>query len=182
MKRSAVSWALAVLVSCAFLPASPTMGGGFSDGKPGVGDLAPLFSVQDIHGKSASLEEIMRSGKVIFLNFWGLRCGNCITEIGYLNQLSERYAPMGVEFLGINVDGIPADRLGKLMPKMPNVPKYRVIPDPDMTVPDLYNMAAVPLSIIIGKNRKIKYRHEDFREGDEEEMERELEKVIGEGN
>ena len=147
-------------------------------GKPGSGDAAPLFSVEDIDGKKVALEQILKSGNAVLLNFWGLRCGNCIIEIGYLNPLHEKYAPAGAVFLGVNVDGAPAAMLNRLMPKMPNVPKYTVIPDPDMKIPDLYNLTGAPLSIIIGRDGKITWRHEDFKEGDEKEIERALKEAL----
>ena len=121
---------------------------------------------------------MLNSGGVVLLNFWGMRCGNCIIEIGYLNPLHEKYAPAGAVFLGVNVDGAPAAMLNRMMPKMPNVPKYPVIPDPDMKIPDLYNLTGAPLSIIIGRDGKITWRHEDFREGDEKEIERALKEAL----
>jgi peroxiredoxin len=148
------------------------------EGKPGPGEPAPFFTVEDLEGKKACLEEIIRSDKVVLLNFWGLRCGACIEEIGYLNPMYEKYRDQGVVFLGVNVDGIGADIIKKMMPKMPNVPRYTVIPDPGFTIPDLYNMMAAPLSFVIGRDGKILYRHEDFKPGDEKGLEEALQNAI----
>ena len=153
-------------------------GSAFSEGKTGTGDVAPLFSATDLQGKATSLKEILDSGKVVLLNFWGMRCGNCITEIGYLNPLNEKYAPAGAVFLGVNVDGAPAEMLNRMIPKMPNVPKYTVIPDPEMKIPDLYQLAGAPLSILIGRDGKIAWRHEYFKEGDEKEIEKVLKEAL----
>lgn len=150
-------------------------------GKPGPGDAAPPFAVADLDGKIVSLGEILKSGKAVFLNFWGLRCGSCIEEIGYLNPISDRYAGKDVVFLGVNVDGIKSDVIRNMMPKMPNSPKYTVLPDPEFIIPDLYNMSAAPLSIVIGKDGKITFRHEDFQEGDEKAIEEALRKVTAGG-
>jgi thiol-disulfide isomerase/thioredoxin len=177
MTRNAVPRFLTLVLTLLFVSVA-VQGAAFSEGKTGVGDAAPLFSTTDLKGKPTSLEEILKSGKVVLLNFWGMRCGNCITEIGYLNPLNEKYAPAGAVFLGVNVDGAPAEMLNRMMPKMPNVPKYTVIPDPDMKIPDLYRLAGAPLSILIGRDGKIAWRHEDFKEGDEKEIERALKEAL----
>ncbi len=76
------------------------------------------------------------------------------------------------------MDGAPAETLARQMPRMPSPPKYAVLPDPDMKIPDLYNLAGAPLSIVVGKDGKIAYRHEDFKEGDEKEIERALTEAL----
>jgi peroxiredoxin len=157
---------------------SAALAGEGKEGRPGAGDSAPLFSIPDLAGNAVSLEGILKSGNVVLLNFWGIRCGNCLTEIGYLNPMHERLAPQGVVFLGVNVDGAPADVLKRQIPKMPAAPKYAVIPDPEMKIPDLYNLAGAPLSIVIGKDGKIAWRHEDFQEGDEKEIEKALKEAL----
>jgi len=147
-------------------------------GKPGPGDAAPFFTVEDLGGKKVALEEILKSGKPVLLNFWGLRCGACIEEIGYLNPIYDKYSGKGVVFLGVNVDGVKADVIRTMMPKMPNSPRFTVLPDPEFKIPDLYNLAGAPLSIVIGRDGKITYRHQDFKERDEKALEEALRRVL----
>ncbi|MHB1012484.1 MAG: TlpA family protein disulfide reductase, partial [Desulfobacteria bacterium] len=154
MTKRPVSPAVVLILTLLIVPAF-LHGVACAEGKTAVGDIGPLFSTTDLTGKAVSLEEILKSGKVVLLNFWGMRCGNCINEIGHLNPLHDKYVPSGAVFLGINVDGAPAAMLNRMMPKMPNVPKYTVIPDPDMKIPDLYNLSGAPLSIIIGRDGKV---------------------------
>jgi len=178
MKHRRFATAVAGAILAFFLVSATARAEAPRNGKPGPGDPAPMFTAQDLQGRQTGIEEVLNSGGVVLLNFWGMRCGNCIIEIGYLNPLHEKYAPAGAVFLGVNVDGAPAAMLNRMMPKMPNVPKYPVIPDPDMKIPDLYNLTGAPLSIIIGRDGKITWRHEDFREGDEKEIERALKEAL----
>lgn len=178
MRRKNVAGILPVMLLFASLLPSISRATSPETGKPGPGDAAPLFAVEDLDGKVVALEEILKSGKAVFLNFWGLRCGSCIEEIGYLNPIHERYAGKAVVFLGVNVDGVKADVIRNMMPKMPNSPKFTVLPDPGFKIPDLYNMSAAPLSIVIGKDGRITFRHEDFKEGDEIAIERALMEAI----
>lgn len=146
--------------------------------KPGPGDAAPLFSTEALDGRPVSLKDLTASRKVVLLNFWGLRCSSCIDEIGYLNPMADRYGEKGVVFLGVNVDGVKADTIQKLMPGMPHSPRFVVLPDPGFKIPDLYNMTAAPLSFVIGKDGRIVFRHEDFKPGDEKDIEEALKKAI----
>lgn len=174
----------ALVAALALLSASPAVAAAMSAAtdKPGVGDPAPLFQAKDIEGSDASLDNILKSGKAVVLNFWGLRCSSCIEEIGYLNPIYEKYRQRGAVFLGVNVDGAAVDAIRTLMPKMANVPRFPVLADPAFEIPDLYNMTAAPLSFVIGKDGKILYRHEDFRPGDEKALEDALRQAISPGN
>jgi len=154
-----------------FASSSVLWAGSVTVGKPGVGDAAPLFSTDDIDGTRTVLDEALKSGKVVLLNFWGLRCSACIEEIGYLNPMYEKYKGKGVLFLGVNVDGVSSDVLKKSIPALSNIPRFPVLPDPDFKISDLYNMLATPLSFVIGRDGKIVYRHDDFKPGDEKELE-----------
>lgn len=148
------------------------------ENKPGPGDPAPTFTVYDVANERVNLEELVKSGKTVLLNFWGLRCSSCIDEIGYLNPLFEKYASQGVVFLGVNVDGVKPEVLKQQMPAMANRPKYTVLPDPEFKIPDLYNLGGAPLSFVIGKDGLVKYRHEDFQPGDEKEIEEAIRKAL----
>lgn len=168
---------LLVVVALIFC-ASTVMASSLPENKPGKGDPSPTFSIPDLKGNKVVLADILKSGKIVFLNFWGIRCSSCVEEIGYLNPLFEKYAPKGVVFLGVNVDGAKPEMIIKLMPNMQNQPKYTLIPDPQFKVPDMFNMAGAPLSFIIGKDGIIQYRHEDFKPGDEVEIEEAIKKAI----
>lgn len=165
--------ALAFLVVCSAAGATA-----LPENKPGVGDPSPEFIINDLEGNKVSVSEIVKSGKIVFLNFWGLRCSSCIEEIGYLNPLFDKYSSKGVVFVGVNVDGAKPEMIKKMMPNMPNVPKFTVIPDPEFKVPDMFNMAGAPLSLIIGKDGIVKYRHEDFKPGDEVGIEAAITKAL----
>lgn len=170
----------ALLIVVLLAAAGPAGANSVSENKPGPGDVAPLFSATDLAGAEVTLEGLVKSGKVVLLNFWGLRCSSCIEEIGYLNPLHEKYAAQGVVFLGVNVDGVKPETIRKLMPNMASVPRFTVLPDPDLKIPDMYSLMGAPLSFVIGRDGVVKYRHEDFKPGDEKELEEEIRKALAE--
>lgn len=61
---------------------------------------AATFS--DPAGKSRRLAEWR--GKILLVNFWATWCAPCREEIPLLMEVRERYAPSGVEIVGIAVD------------------------------------------------------------------------------
>ncbi len=181
MNGARITGILLAVFLMALLSFSPPLAAERTDGKPGPGDPAPPFAAADMEGRNISLDEHITSGNIVLLNFWGLRCANCIVEIGYLNPMLEKYRGEKVVFLGVNVDAASPEVIKQMMPKMANIPRYTVIPDPELKICDLYNLAGAPLSIVIGKDGRIAYRHEDFAPGDEKELEDVLQKALSAG-
>jgi peroxiredoxin len=64
-----------------------------------VGKMAPDFQLTDIEGKKWSTAQLR--GKVIVLNFWYTSCPPCNAEMPELNELTKRYDPAQVVFLGL---------------------------------------------------------------------------------
>ena len=75
-----------------------------------TGAPAPDFALPDASGKVVSLQDY--AGQVLLINFWASWCGPCREEMPLLDQLSQRYGPLGFTMLGINVeeDSSLADR------------------------------------------------------------------------
>jgi peroxiredoxin len=63
---------------------------------------APNFFLKDRNGKEARLSDY--AGKVIALNFWATWCSPCKLDIGWLNDLQQRYADRGLAVIGIAMD------------------------------------------------------------------------------
>ncbi|NIO55073.1 MAG: redoxin domain-containing protein [Deltaproteobacteria bacterium] len=142
-----------------------------------VGANAPSFSVSNADGKTVSLEMLLSEKTAVVLNFWGLRCGACIEEIPHLNALYGKYGEW-IEFLGVNVDAVDGAFLKEQMDKIGIVIEYEVIPDPEFSIADKYQLSAAPLTIVIDRNGLVRYRHENFEAGDEKKLEGVLESVL----
>ena len=57
--------------------------------RPGRGDVAPLFSLSALDGKSISIEDFR--GKPVLLHFWATWCGSCIKEMPSLSRLDKDF-------------------------------------------------------------------------------------------
>jgi thiol-disulfide isomerase/thioredoxin len=70
-------------------------------------DKAPDFVAKDLAGKEYKLSSF--AGKqVVLLNFWGLRCGACLEEMPYLEEIQKKLGPKGLVTLGVDTDGVDA--------------------------------------------------------------------------
>ncbi|MBK25690.1 MAG: hypothetical protein CME70_16955 [Halobacteriovorax sp.] len=88
--------------------------------------------------------------KTIVLNFWATWCTSCIQELPELHALKAKY-PSAL-FIGIN-----SGEKKKLIKKFLKRHKFDFehLVDPKMKVADLYGITAIPVTIVIDKNKKI---------------------------
>jgi peroxiredoxin len=121
--------------------------------KPKVRMEAPAFNLKDIEGGMEGLADY--KGKVIILNFWATWCPNCIEEMPSLQRLWEKFRVKGVEVIAVavdrKIDNVKsfAQRLGLTFP---------VLLDTDGMVRKNYEVSALPITYIIGKDGKISGR------------------------
>jgi len=117
---------------------------------------------------------------VLIVNFWGLRCQNCIEEMPFLERLNNKYGSKGLVILGVNTDGVDEKLLPKFMPQLPVKVSYPIIVDPSFALADAYQMMAAPLTIVIAKDGTIRYRHEGYEPSIESTYVDIIEKLLAE--
>jgi thiol-disulfide isomerase/thioredoxin len=66
------------------------------------GKVAPGFTLVDLDGKKVSLSDY--KGHAVLVNFWATWCGPCKVEMPWFEELSKKYAPQGLEILGLTDD------------------------------------------------------------------------------
>ncbi len=115
---------------------------------------APEFALEDLKGSKISLSDM--NGKVVFLNIWATWCGPCKREIPDFIEVYEQYKDKGLEIIGISVDEISPSRVLQF------TEKYKINYPVAMTTAkinrDYGPFRAVPVTIIIDKNGKIRHR------------------------
>ena len=127
-----------------------------------AGEVAPDFSLPDQSGRSVSLKDL--SGQVVLINFWASWCGPCREEMPLLNELQERYAPLGFTLLGINVEEDASAAKGFLTETPVGFP---ILFDADNEVSKSYDVIAMPSTVIVGRDGTIRYIHHGYEAGDE---------------
>jgi thiol-disulfide isomerase/thioredoxin len=64
--------------------------------------IAPDFELQSLDGKTVHLSDFR--GKAVLLNFWATWCQPCKIEMPWFEQLQKRYAPEGLQVIGVAMD------------------------------------------------------------------------------
>jgi thiol-disulfide isomerase/thioredoxin len=130
-----------------------------------AGDAATLaadFSLKSRSGEAVSLGAL--KGQVVLINFWATWCGPCRKEMPLLEQIQRKYAPLGFTMLGVNVE--EDTRLMETFLK--DVPvTFPILLDPANGVSKLYNVSAMPSTVIVDRKGNVRFIHQGFKPGDE---------------
>ena len=179
MKRMMFSIAaIGVLLGALATAATLTARAGEMPSKFKVGDTAPDFTLSDTGGRTVKLSSVTK-GSVVLLAFWSLRCGSCLQEVPFLEQLHKTYGGKGVTLLSVVTDGVDATATKTIMKEVGAAPSYPVLVDPDFTVSDTYTNFVVPHTLVIDRKGIVRYVHTGFEPGTEKQYEAALVKALG---
>ena len=130
---------------------------------PVPGQMAPAFTLKSLNDRNLSLHE--HRGQVVMLNFWATWCGPCRQEMPALNALYEKYRDAGFVLFGINVDADP-DNAARMASRLKVT--YPVLIDRDKKASMLYQVKAMPMTIIIDRDGKIRHVQKGYHAGYED--------------
>jgi peroxiredoxin len=122
---------------------------------PLIGQPAPIFSTVDLNETPVSLDAFLGE-KVILLDFWATWCGPCVSELPKIAAVAEKYANRGVVFLAVNV-GEDAETVRDFLDS--EELQIPIALDPEGKISDQYHAEAIPLTMLIGKDRKVQVAH-----------------------
>jgi peroxiredoxin len=136
---------------------------------------APDFTLKSRDGSNIKLSEL--KGQVVMLNFWASWCGPCRQEMPLLDQLYQRYQPMGFTLLGVNVeeDSSAANKVLKQIPV-----SFPILYDNKNRVSETYQVRAMPSTILIDRDGNVRYLHKGYQPGYEEEYQQQIRELIRE--
>jgi peroxiredoxin len=137
--------------------------------------IAPDFTLRTMSGPNLRLQE--QRGQVVLVNFWATWCGPCRQEMPHLNRLYDKYRTSGFQLLGVNIDDDAraatelATRLGV---------KFPVLLDTDKKASRLYDMSAMPATVVIDRDGRVRYIHRGYRDGFEKTYEQQIRELLKE--
>ncbi len=111
------------------------------------------------------------------INFWASWCGPCRQEMPLLNELYRQYQPMGFTVLGVNVEQDP----GKAKALLEDIPvSFPVLFDTQGKVSRLYDVIAMPSTILVDRDGNIRYLHHGYKPGYETTYQEQVRALIRE--
>lgn len=140
-----------------------------------VGNEAPNFTLKSNNGKNLRLSE--QRGNVVLINFWASWCGPCRQEMPELEAIYQKYNKLGFTIFGVNVDKdrAMADRVLKDIST-----SFPVLFDGDNAVTELYEVAAMPTTVIVDRDGKVRFIHRSYKPGYEDEYIKQIKTLIRE--
>jgi thiol-disulfide isomerase/thioredoxin len=132
-----------------------------------AGDIsgpAPEFRLHDASGNVHQLDTL--KGQVVMINFWASWCGPCRQEMPLLEAIFRKYEPLGFTLLAVNVEENSADGEAWLRDRPVSFP---VLYDPDNQVSKLFDVIAMPSTVLIDRQGNVRYLHHGYKPGYEED-------------
>lgn len=128
-----------------------------------TGQAAPDFALKSSSGENLRLSEYR--GDVVMVNFWATWCGPCRQEMPLLDELYSRYERVGFSLLGVNID----DDSRKAMRMVSELGvSFPVLFDARKEVSKLYEVDAMPVTVLIDREGTIRYVHHGYKPGYED--------------
>ena len=128
-----------------------------------TGQAAPDFALKSSSGENLRLSEYR--GDVVMVNFWATWCGPCRQEMPLLDELYLRYERVGFSLLGVNID----DDSRKAMKMVSELGvSFPVLFDARKEVSKLYEVDAMPVTVLIDREGTIRYVHHGYKPGYED--------------
>lgn len=136
---------------------------------------APDFTLKAIDGVNLRLAE--QRGDIMLINFWASWCGPCIQEMPQLDKLAEKYQPLGVQVWGVNVESDSSAAKAYLSKVSVGFP---ILLDQDNSVSKAYQVEAMPTTVILDKDGKVRSVHRGYKPGFEKKYEDDIKSLLRE--
>lgn len=114
---------------------------------------APDFTLTDVKGNSYNLYQQLNQGKTVVLDFFGVQCGTCQTDLGYLENIWQNYGGLsgnvviwGLESLGYSTSEVDAFVTGAGA----SFPRFGLAGNTELLT--AYQVTATPTYIVICSN------------------------------
>ena len=138
-------------------------------------NLAPSFTIETLQGEKIRSEVLLEKGP-IFLDFWSTSCRPCLSKLPHVSQLAAKYPEMS--FFAISTDS-PRHKDSVTRHVRSNRFEFTTGFDGTRDLQRLFNVTAIPRSIIINQAGEIVYDNTGYHAGDEVMLEETVVGVLG---
>jgi thiol-disulfide isomerase/thioredoxin len=140
------------------------------------GVTLPNFPLVKLDGSKIQLDDVDK--KVKMINFWATWCEACMVEMPSIVALREKFAAKGFEILGVTVDEDPNSVVPSIVKKFGM--NFPIFTDQGNVLAELFDVHAIPLTVIVNKDRKILLVESGERDWNGEDINQMIEKWVSE--
>ena len=121
-------------------------------------------------------------GKVVLIDFWTYTCINCIHTLPYVKGWYDKYKDQGLQVIGVHTPEYPFERdTGNVKAAISRFGiRYPVAQDNDYATWNAWGNQYWPAIYLIDKKGQVVYSH--FGEGDYQQTEAEIQRLLAAGN
>jgi thiol-disulfide isomerase/thioredoxin len=133
-----------------------------------VGDGLAGVAVKRFNG-AGELSEATLAGKVTVVNFWATWCEACKVELVEMEQqLKPHFGEQGLQVAFVALDKEPDQAAAWFKANMKEPAPFldRLYVDPQFAVADKLAIDSFPMTLVIGKDGKVKHVQRGFKDGE----------------
>ena len=133
---------------------------------------APAIRARTVGGEALNLDQLLAKGPVL-LDFWATWCHPCLAELPELEKLHRKYRDRGLTVVGVSVDG--PRNFAKVRPFAAKLGlTFPIVLDEDGRLQQLYQVRAMPTTVLIDASGVIASVREGYRPGDSRRLDTEI--------
>lgn len=143
-----------------------------------VGAIIPDFNLPLFQGAEIAASKLIETqkAKVVLINFWATWCDACVAEMPSLIRLRNQYKEKGLSFVAVNLDENPDQVLPKALKNFAIT--FPVYHDEDGKLAEIFDVRAIPLTVLMDSERKILFIESGERDWDDVEIHSKMERWL----
>lgn len=145
-----------------------------NDERPVVATAVPTAAEISPAG-DGSLNLQALKGRVVYLDFWASWCGPCRQSFPWMAEMQQRYAGQGFVVVAVNLDKdheLAAGFLREFRPRFP------IVYDKTAKLAEQFHVSAMPYSVVLDRDGKVKAVHTGFGNERRAAMEDEIRQLM----
>jgi len=138
----------------------------------------PTVQLENLAGETINTGDLDNDGAPIIICFWATWCSPCKRELNnYMDFYADWQDETGVKLIAVSIDD--SRSISRVAPYvMSSGWEYEVLLDPGKEFARAMQVINVPHTFLVDGSGKVVWSHNNYAEGDEEELYEELLKLV----
>jgi cytochrome c biogenesis protein CcmG, thiol:disulfide interchange protein DsbE len=137
----------------------------------------PSVKLKDLDGNTVDTGKLTNNGKPIVISFWATWCSPCKKELNAYQELYDQWQKeTGVKIIAVTIDDQRSQN--RVAPHVNSAGwDFEVLFDPNRDFARAMQVNNVPHTFLINGSGAIVWQHNNYADGDEDELYKELKKL-----